>query len=175
MLWSRQYGQTCAAVCLLRQPPETSTLPLSLVLWFWGPSSGDHPVHSLCCFPSLLLSLWYNVVFFFLGIKPSFWWSTSSHNREGLWSIRLSSPGLRILRVSSLTPDALLGVALWVKLYSLRTVEAPLSLFPLLVLLVAVVPFWCPNFCHLFPLSRSFQELLSMQSAREFHVMLAIG
>lgn len=73
MLWSRQYGQPCAVVCLLRRPPETSTLPLSLVLRFWGPSSGDHSVRSLCCFPPLLLSLIQFFFFFpFWGLLPHF-------------------------------------------------------------------------------------------------------
>ena len=105
MLWSRQYGQPCAVVCLLRRPPETSTLPLSLVLRFWGPSSGDHSVRSLCCFPPLLLSLWFNVFFFFLSGDYSLILVEHilSQLTEGLWRSGLSSPGLWILRLFSYT------------------------------------------------------------------------
>lgn len=143
-------------VCLLRRPPETSTLLLSLVLRFWGPSSRDHPVDSLHCFPPLVLSLWFYVFFLsFLGLLPHF---DGAHplttDRERLWRSGFSSPGLWILHVSSLTPDILAGCGtLSEVIFPPRSGGIPL-LLPLPVLLVAMVPLWFPIFCMWpFPLS----------------------
>lgn len=160
MLWSRQYGQTCAAVCLLRQPPETSTLPLRPSLVVLRPKFWDHPVHSPSAASHHCSWVSDTMLSFFLSwIKPSFWWSNPLTTERGCRSSGLSSPGLRNF-ACLLTIDALLGVvhSEW-SFIPLRTVEAPLAV-PSSGAAGGSGAILMPKLLLSLSLSRSFQELL---------------